>query len=309
VVLESAHRLQVPVKHVRPSKVKTELKDKNSFVSDPFPLTSGAVVNLHDLGAYEASLEMSPSNSKLSSDPRSEANVHDPFILNPTQMDMTDKPAATHIFQDSEDILTGESFSDITHKLDQEDIPPGPGFSSPVFVPTANLYEFSAHISPAKDASSPLRRKVAHADLRDTTPTKLRKPPIAKLDTNVYDLSIYGVDVDLPRPKKRTPKLSSRLTKPHLEVSDLIAPPAQVKRASSQLCPFVLPKRVASRTASAASSSIVSAHDDDRTFSPAHYPGDAGCALRSGGLNEIIAQLDGGNLILFSHGDEVVQSL
>jgi hypothetical protein len=260
---ESSHSLQLPAKHTKSSKVKTKLKGMDPFISDPFSCVPGPVVILYDLGACEASPTKLLTESKLSSDPGSGANVCN-SLMPDLKMNLTDEPAAavTRISQDcSENALTSVSLPDIKHKQDQEDTFCGSGLSPPLFVSTADIYEFSAYRSLATDTSPPLRRNIAHADLLDVTPTKPRTQPIAKLDTNIYDLAIDGVDVNLPKLKKCTRRSQLRLTNPHLEESDLITPLAHVKRASS-FRPLVLPMRVTSSLASAASHGTSADSDD-----------------------------------------------
>jgi hypothetical protein len=262
VVQDSSGRLQVPAKHSRSLKLKTRLED-NPFWSAP-----GSVLNLHDLGAYDASVKNPPTQFK-------------PFL------DPTDGPAvtSTQIPDDcSENTLTGVALPDSKNKQDDDDIDVGSGLSAPVFVPLANFYDFSAYGSSSKDTSSSLRRESAHPKLRDATPTKLRKHPIAKLDTNVYDLSIYAIDVDLPRLETWSLRSALPLADSRLEESDMCKSLIPIKRAS-QLRPVVLPIRVASCESS---TSTVSTDDD-------HCPHDMGNAVadcHSRGLNEIIAQLD-----------------
>jgi hypothetical protein len=262
VVQESSGRLRVPAKQNQSSKVKAKPNDKDSLVSDRFSSASGPVLNSHGL---LPSLKKSHTQFKPSSDP-------------------ADKPAVnvTQIPDDwSENALTDVTLSDSKNRQDDDAIDVGSGLLSPVIVPLTNFCDLSAHGSALKDTSG---RKSAHPDLRDATPPKLRKHRIAKLDTNVYDLSIYGVDADLPRLGTCSLRPAMRLAAElRLDEPDMCKPLIPINQVS-QLRSVVLPTRAASCESSTSSLST-----------DGHCPSDMSNAVtdcHSRGLNEIIAQLD-----------------
>lgn len=268
VLQESSRSLEELAKHARSSKVKSKLKVKESFISDPLAPVPGPIVDLYDLDAHEASPKSSSTISNLSPDPRSEMNVYNSLIPDPIKTNLKDKP--TRISQDCS--VTSVSLPDTKLTQDQEDALSDSDISLPVLVPTANLYEFGAYRSPAKDTLPLLPRKFAHRDLQDAKLPKLRQQPS---------------------------RVQLRPTKSCLEESDLFTPPVSIKRVPLQeLRSVILPMCVSRRSVSAESCGTVSPIDD-RSSSPAHCPGGVGHAVRdlhSRSLNEIIAQLDGGML-------------